>query len=76
RRHLVWLELSRGLLLAALTMLAALPVGIGLAFVLLAVVNVEAFGWRLPMHLFPGDWARLALGDARLTHCVWPKDLH
>jgi hypothetical protein len=21
--------------------------------VLLAVVNVEAFGWRLPMHLFP-----------------------
>ncbi|WP_192358260.1 ABC transporter permease, partial [Mesorhizobium mediterraneum] len=60
RRHLVWLELWRGLLLAALTMLAALPVGIGLAFVLLAVVNVEAFGWRLPMHLFPGDWVRLA----------------
>lgn len=61
RRHLVWLELWRGLLLAALTMLAALPVGIGLAFVLLAVVNVEAFGWRLPMHLFPGDWARLGM---------------
>jgi putative ABC transport system permease protein len=60
RRHLIWLELWRGLLLAALTMLAALPVGIGLAFVLLAVVNVEAFGWRLPMHLFPGDWVRLA----------------
>ncbi|WP_287310329.1 FtsX-like permease family protein [Mesorhizobium sp.] len=60
RRHLAWLELSRGLLLAALTMLAAVPVGIALAFVLLAVVNVEAFGWRLPMHLFPGDWARLA----------------
>ena len=60
RRHLAWLELWRGLLLAALTMLVALPVGIGLAFVLLAVVNVEAFGWRLPMHLFPGDWARLA----------------
>jgi putative ABC transport system permease protein len=59
RRHLAWLELSRGLLLAALTMLAAVPVGIALAFVLLAVVNVEAFGWRLPMHLFPGDWARL-----------------
>lgn len=60
RRGVAWLELWRGLLLAALTMLAALPVGIGLAFVLLAVVNVEAFGWRLPMHLFPGDWARLA----------------
>ncbi|WP_202334301.1 FtsX-like permease family protein [Mesorhizobium sp. L-8-3] len=58
-RQLAWLELWRGLLLAALTMLAALPVGIGLAFVLLAEVNVEAFGWRLPMHLFPGDWVRL-----------------
>jgi putative ABC transport system permease protein len=61
RRHLAWLELLRGLLLAALTMLAALPVGIGLAFVLLAVVNVEAFGWRLPMHLFPGDLVRLGV---------------
>lgn len=59
RRHLAWLELCRSLLLAALTMLAALPVGIGLAWELLAVVNVEAFGWRLPMHLFPGDWVRL-----------------
>ena len=28
-------------------------------WVLLAVINVEAFGWRLPMHLFPGDWLRL-----------------
>jgi putative ABC transport system permease protein len=60
RRHLAWLELWRSLLLAAMTMLAALPVGIGLAWVLLAVVNVEAFGWRLPMHLFPGDWVGLA----------------
>jgi putative ABC transport system permease protein len=22
---------------------------------------VEAFGWRLPMHLFPWDWLRLGL---------------
>jgi phosphohistidine phosphatase len=22
-----------------------------------------------------GDWAQLALGNARLTHCIWPKDL-
>jgi putative ABC transport system permease protein len=27
--------------------------------VLLAVVNVEAFGWRLPMLVFPADWLRL-----------------
>ena len=29
----------------------------------------------LARFVFDGDWARLALGDARLTHCVWPKDL-
>ena len=33
----------------------ALPLGLALAWVLLAVVNVEAFGWRLPMQVFPGD---------------------
>jgi putative ABC transport system permease protein len=24
--------------------------------VLLSIVNVEAFGWRLPMMVFPIDW--------------------
>jgi putative ABC transport system permease protein len=46
-------------MLAALTAVVALPAGLLLAWVLLAVVNVEAFGWRLPMHLFPADWALL-----------------
>lgn len=59
RRQLVWLELVRTLLLALLTLIAALPVGLGLAWVLLAIVNVEAFGWRLPIHIFPSDWLRL-----------------
>jgi putative ABC transport system permease protein len=27
--------------------------------VLLAIVNVEAFGWRLPMFVFPMDWLML-----------------
>jgi putative ABC transport system permease protein len=36
-----------------------LPVGLVLAWLLLAVINVEAFGWRLPMHVFPLDWLRL-----------------
>jgi len=31
-------------------------VGLALAWVLLAIVNVEAFGWRLPMMIFPMDW--------------------
>jgi putative ABC transport system permease protein len=61
RRRLVVLELARTMVLAAVTLVAAIPVGLGLAFVLLAVVNVEAFGWRLPMHVFPGDWLRLGL---------------
>ncbi|MFD2249557.1 putative ABC transport system permease protein [Pseudochelatococcus lubricantis] len=59
RSRLAWLEWLRTLALAALVWVLALPVGLALAWVLLAVVNVEAFGWRLPMRLFPGDWLRL-----------------
>ncbi|MCF1463755.1 ABC transporter permease [Agrobacterium vitis] len=56
RRAITGLELARTLILAGFTLVAALPVGLGLAWVLLAVVNVEAFGWRLPMHVFPVQW--------------------
>ncbi|NKX44427.1 ABC transporter permease [Roseibacterium sp. KMU-115] len=59
RGRLAVLELLRSVVLAALTFALALPVGLVLAWVLLAVVNVEAFGWRLPMQLFPADWLRL-----------------
>lgn len=59
RARLGGLELLRAGLLAALTAVLALPVGLALAGVLLAVVNVEAFGWRLPMQVFPGDWLGL-----------------
>ena len=60
RRKLAVLELVRSLCLASLTAIAALPVGLLLAWLLLARINVEAFGWRLPMELFPLDWLRLA----------------
>ncbi len=56
RRRLARLEILRSLALAALTFALALPVGLALAWCLLAVVNVEAFGWRLPMFLFPRQW--------------------
>ncbi|MEL6751545.1 MAG: ABC transporter permease, partial [Pseudomonadota bacterium] len=59
RKRLAGLELLRALMLAVLTAIAALPVGLALAWLLLAKVNVEAFGWRLPMQLFPGDWVWL-----------------
>ena len=68
------LEFCRALVLAALTFTFALPVGLVLAWMLLAIINVEAFGWRLPMHLFPLDWAllgALSLGAAGLAS-IWP----
>ena len=59
RRRLAGLELVRAICLAAFTGLVAVPLGLGLAWVLLAVVNVQAFGWRLPMYLFPLEYMRL-----------------
>ncbi|MEJ6397553.1 ABC transporter permease [Yoonia sp. 208BN28-4] len=61
RRHLATLELVRAVLLASLTAVVALPLGLGLAWVLLAIVNVAAFGWELPMYFFPADYARLGM---------------
>jgi putative ABC transport system permease protein len=59
RRKLAEIELGKIILLAAFTAIAALPVGLALAWCLVAVVNVAAFGWRLPLHLFPLQWAQL-----------------
>jgi len=74
RRRLAALDLLRAMVLAALTGAVALPLGLALAWALLAVVNVEAFGWRLPMYLFPLDYLRLA-GLALLAAALaalWP----
>ena len=59
RQRLALLDFARTLLLAALTLVAAVPLGLALAWVLLAVINVAAFGWRLPMRVFPGDLLQL-----------------
>lgn len=74
RRDLGRLELLRAVALAVLTALLALPLGLALAWVLLAIVNVQAFGWRLPMYLFPADYLRL-VGLAMLAAglaALWP----
>ncbi|WP_298566809.1 ABC transporter permease [uncultured Aliiroseovarius sp.] len=74
RRSLGWLELSRAVLLAGLVFLCAIPVGLALAWTLLTVINVEAFGWKLPMYLFPLDYLQLggyALVAAFLA-ATWP----
>lgn len=74
RRRLGQLELARAVVLAALTACLALPLGLALAWVLLAVVNVEAFGWRLPMYIFPRDYAVLGLFAlcAAVLAAAWP----
>jgi len=74
RRRLALLDLARALMLAVMTGALALPLGLALAWALLAVVNVEAFGWRLPMYLFWADYLWLgvfALLAAGLA-AAWP----
>ncbi|MEL6266290.1 MAG: FtsX-like permease family protein, partial [Pseudomonadota bacterium] len=74
RARLARLDLLRALMLAALTFAVAVPLGIVTAWALLDVVNVEAFGWRLPMYLFPWDWVlllALSLVAAGLAG-LWP----
>lgn len=69
RARLARTELVRTLGIVAVTWVIALPVGLALAWVLLAIVNVEAFGWRLPMMLFPADYLRL-LAYAMLSSTI------
>ena len=74
RRMLGQVEVIRAVTLAVLTTILAMPLGLALAWVLLAVVNVEAFGWRLPMFFFPLDYARLAgfALVAAVLAALWP----
>jgi putative ABC transport system permease protein len=74
RVRLSLMDLMRTVILAALTAVLALPLGLGLAWALLAIINVEAFGWRLPMYLFWMDYLELA-GFALLAAALaalWP----
>ena len=53
RRRLAAIELTKTLSVALITALLALPLGLAVAWCLIAVVNVKAFGWRLPFHVVP-----------------------
>ena len=74
RRQLVWLSLGQTLMLSCLTVLLAIPLGLLLAWCLVAVVNVQAFGWRLPLHVFPGQLLQLAMLGllTSLLASAWP----
>ncbi len=74
RRELGLLELARAVMLAFLTGVLAVPLGLALAWVLLSIVNVAAFGWQLPMFVFPASYAVL-LAQALVAAVVaagWP----
>ncbi|MDR9865192.1 FtsX-like permease family protein [Pseudomonas baetica] len=74
RRQLMLLNLGQTWLLAVLTLVLALPLGIALAWCLDAVINVQAFGWRLPLRVFP--WQLVQLTGlallATLLASAWP----
>jgi putative ABC transport system permease protein len=53
RQRLAFIELLKTMSVALITALLALPLGLLVAWCLIAVVNVKAFGWRLPFHVFP-----------------------
>ena len=53
RRQLAAIELLKTMSVALITALLALPLGLLVAWCLIAVVNVKAFGWRLPFAVFP-----------------------
>ncbi|MCI3944499.1 FtsX-like permease family protein [Pseudomonas syringae] len=74
RRQLMLLNLGQTWLLAVLTLVLAVPLGLLLAWCLDAVINVRAFGWRLPLQVFPLQLLQLmALAMlATLLASAWP----
>src|SRR5262249_24194450 len=70
RRKLAAIELTKTLSVAFITALFALPLGLLVAWCLIAIVNVKAFGWRLPFDVFPLQLLKLlgvALGASLLA---------
>ncbi|WP_315807194.1 MULTISPECIES: ABC transporter permease [unclassified Bradyrhizobium] len=61
RRRLALIELLKTLSVATITALLALPLGLVVAWCLIAIVNVKAFGWRLPFDVFPLQLIRLLI---------------
>jgi len=61
RTRLAALELLKTMSVALITALIALPLGLLVAWCLIAIVNVKAFGWRLPFHVFPLQLVKLVV---------------
>ncbi|MGJ0395541.1 MAG: FtsX-like permease family protein [Methylocystis sp.] len=56
RRKLAGLEMMRVMAFAAVAAACATPLGLFMSWCLVAIVNVAAFGWRLPFQMFPAQW--------------------
>ena len=69
------LELLRAVLLALFVVAFSVPTGLVLAWVLLNVINVKAFGWQLPMFFFPMEYLKLGLYAlfASSLAATWPS---
>ena len=69
------LELLRAVLLALFVVVFSVPTGLVLAWVLLNVINVKAFGWQLPMFFFPMEYLKLGLYAlfASFLAATWPS---
>jgi putative ABC transport system permease protein len=74
RRQLAGIELLKTMGMALLTGLFALPCGLLVAWCLVELVNVRAFGWRLPFHVFPVDMLKLLAAAvlASMLATLWP----
>ena len=59
RHKLALLEALRALMLASLTFIFAVPIGLVIVFILTNYVNLEAFDWKLPIYYFPHQWLEL-----------------
>jgi putative ABC transport system permease protein len=66
RQKLAAIELTKTMAVALITAMFALPLGLLVAWCLIAIVNVKAFGWRLPFEIFPLQLTKL-LGVAMLA---------
>ena len=69
------LELLRAVLLALFVVVFSIPTGLVLAWVLLNVINVKAFGWQLPMFFFPLEYLKLGFYAlfASFLAATWPS---
>ena len=66
-KTLALLELLRFASLSALTFIFAIPIGLAVVYILTNYVNLEAFGWKLPIYFFPMQWLSLGIVTISIT---------